>query len=151
MLFKELLAPVVATLLLGPHCKEKVFAAATDNAGTAFVMNSLSCSCPMSLELLRPLSSSLELNHLGLVGGHAHRCHNEHTDALSHALPDSVWSAVLAQAEVRKRARMEVHFIVHDLWEGGAFAATMSFAQPTRHSVLHVSAVSSPVSKSGST
>ena len=151
MLFKELLAPSVAVLLLAPLCRGKVFAAASDNAGTAFVLNSLSCGCPLSLELLRPLAASIESNHLGLVGGHAHRCHNVHADDLSHALHDHLWAAVLAQAKVKKSARMEVHFVVHDLWEGGAFAATISFARPIRPHVKGVSAASCPGKRSAST
>ena len=87
MLFKELVPPVIATLLLAPFCKGKVFAAATDNAGVAFVLNSMSCRCPLSLALLRPLADSLAKHHLGLIAGHAHHQHNSHADELSHALP----------------------------------------------------------------
>jgi len=72
MLFKELLPPVVAALLLAKWCPDIVLASATDNAGAAFV------------------------------------------------------------AVTTKAARMEVHFIVHDLWTGEAFAATVSFRRPTR-------------------
>ena len=76
MLIKELVPPVIATLLLAPFCKGKVYAAATDNAGMAFVLNSISCRCPMSLALLRPLADSLAKHHLGLISGHSYRQHN---------------------------------------------------------------------------
>ena len=129
MLFKELVPPVIATLLLAPLCKGKVFAAATDNAGVAFVLNSMSCKCPMSLALLRPLADSLAKHHIGLIAGHAHRHHNKHADALSHALPQQVWKRIRAQAagRQRKKNRMEFHFVVHDMQTKEAFAASMSF------------------------
>ena len=129
MLFKELVPPVIATLLLAPFCKGKVFAAATDNAGVAFVLNSMSCRCPMSLALLRPLADSLAKHHLGLIAGHSYRQHNSHADELSHALPQQVWDDLSTQAagRTRKRNRMEFHFVVHDMESKEAFAASMSF------------------------
>ena len=148
MLFKELLAPTVAALLIGPHCPDLVFASAADNAGTTFTLNSLSCICHFSLELLRPLSSSLEFHRFGLVEGHTHRCHNQHADDLSHILTSPLWRVVLAQTAVTKKARMEVHFLVHDLWGGGVFAATMSFERPIRLTAKSVNVPSCPVSSS---
>ena len=139
MLLKELIPPVVATLLLGQWCPNVVFAAATDNAGVAFVLNSLSCAGPQCLALLQPLADSLAAHHLGLLAGHAHRVHNQHCDDLSHALSSAMWNQVLAGQHVHKPSRLELPFIVHDMQSGECFAATMSFARPSRRGVKHAS------------
>ena len=130
MLFKELVPIVIMILLLGSQCKGKVFAAATDNAGVAFVLNSMSCRCPYSLALLRPLADTLAKHHLGLLAGHAHREFNAHADELSHALSDTMWRNVCTQAQRRKTSRMEFQFVVHDTATNEAFAASMSFQLP---------------------
>ena len=127
MLFKELVPIVLSILLLAPYCRGKVIAAATDNAGVAFVLNSMSCRCPMSLALLRPLADALEKYHIGLVAGHAHRHHNKHADKLSHALPQEMWKEICAGTEARRQERMEFQFVVHDMQFDEAFAASMSF------------------------
>ena len=131
MLFKELVPAAVMSILLAPFCEGQVLASALDNAGAAFVLNALSCACPMSLALLRPLADSLARHHLGLVAGHAHREHNQHTDDLSHALTDSLWRDVVLQAKVRKSNRIELHFVVHDTVNGECFQGTMSFVHHT--------------------
>ena len=127
MLFKELVPIVIAVLLVARFCTGKVLAAATDNAGVAFVLNSLSCSCPWSLALLRPLTDALATYRLGLVAGHAHRQHNTHTDELSHALPQSLWRSLSAQVPAPKEKHMLFNFVVHDMQYNQAFAASMSF------------------------
>jgi hypothetical protein len=127
MLWKELVGPVVAMLLLARWAPHTVFAAAGDNAGGAFVLNTLSSGCPRVLELLRPLADAMERYHLGVLGGHAHRECNEHADALSHALPASLWRDVAAQEWVRKAGRLELPFVVADTSTGETYAATISF------------------------
>ena len=124
MLFKELVPIVVSVLLIAPFCEGKVIAAATDNAGVAFVLNAMSCRCPWSLALLRPLADTLAKYRLGLVAGHAHRAHNTHADDLSHALPQAVWKKLRV---VAKSARQGLQFVVHDMQFHEAFTASMSF------------------------
>lgn len=126
MLFKELVPIVLSILLLAPLCKGKVFAVATDNAGVAFVLNSMSCRCPLSLALLRPLADVLAKHHIGLVVGHSHRHHNTHADKLSHALPQAMWDDICAEAPSSNPARLHFPFVVHDIQAGEAFAASMS-------------------------
>ena len=115
MHFKELVPPTIASLLLGPMLDQHVLCAAIDNAGAAFSINSLSCSCEMSRELLKPLSDSLSRGSHALLAGHAHREHNSHADALSHPLNDDIWLQVLKSAMVSKRHRLELHFVVFDV------------------------------------
>ena len=131
MLWKELVGPSMAILLLARWVPGLVFASAGDNAGGAFVLNSLSCNCPRVLELLRPVTDAMERYHLGVLGGHAHRTCNQHADILSHALTSSLWRDVVAQEAVRKRGRLELSFVVADTVTGEAFAGTMSFRQVT--------------------
>ena len=104
-----------------------MFACATDNAGGAFVLNSLSCACPETLKLLRPLSDGLTRAGVGLVADHAHRERNEHTDELSHALPIRLWSSCVAQADGVHAKCTLVPFAVMDMASGEAFTASMSF------------------------
>ena len=128
MLFKEVLAPVVTALLLAPFVRGSVFACATDNAGAAFTLNSLSCACPETLKLLRPLSDGLTRAGVGLVADHAHRERNGHTDDLSHALPMRLWSRCVAQDDGSVRARTtRVPFAIMDMASGEAYTASMSF------------------------
>ena len=126
MLFKELVPIVIAILLLAPFCTGKVIAAATDNAGVAFVLNSMSCRCPLSLALLRPLADACATYHLGLVAGHAYRHHNTHADKLSHALPQVLWDKIAEEGTVTKAGRMSFNFVVHDMLHTEAFTGSMS-------------------------
>ena len=136
MLFKELVPSVITVLLLAARCENQVFAAATDNAGVAFVLNSLSCRCPRSMALLRPLADALARHHLGLIVGHAHRECNAHADELSHALTTAtMWNDVCEQALHRKPGRMEFQFIVHDTIKSECFAASMSFPRVSSSAV----------------
>ena len=130
MLFKELVPPAVTTMLLAPMLDQQVLCAALDNAGTAFTINRLSCNCEMSLELLRPLTDSLSHGSFALLAGHAHREHNVHTDMLSHALPDDVWSQAISGAKVRRPHRLELHFAVLDVMTQECYLATVSFRDP---------------------
>ena len=134
MHFKELVAPTVTGLLLGPMLDQHVLCAALDNAGSAFSVNSLTCSCEMSLELLRPLSDSLSRGQHALLAGHAHREHNAHADALSHPLTSDIWAQVIASAAVRKSHRMELQFAVFDVKTAECYLATISFKDPARRS-----------------
>ena len=131
MLYKELVPPVMATLLLAAHMKGRVLCSGLDNAGVAFVINALSCGGLRSLQLLRPLSDVLAANHVALLAGHAHRVHNKHTDALSHALNRSLWSQVLASAQESRKNRDELHFAVLDMRRNECMLATISFARFT--------------------
>ena len=117
-------------MLLAPMLKDEVLCAAMHNAGAAFTLNRLSCGCELTLELLRPLSDSLSRGHFALLGGHAHREHNAHTDMLSDALPDDVWSQAIAGAKVTKSHRLELHFAVLDVVTRECYMATMSFRDP---------------------
>ena len=139
MLFKELVPIVIATLLLAPSCSGKVFAAATDNAGVAYVLNSMSCRCPLSLALLRPLADACAMYHLGLVAGHAHRHLNTHADRLSHALPQATWDAIADAGSVTKAGRMSFNFVVHDMLHAEAFTASMSLPLGTQQGASGVS------------
>ena len=130
MLFKELVPVVVMILLLAPWCSGAVFASALDNAGSAFVLNALSCNCSWSLALLRPFVDTLSFNRVGLIADHAHREFNEHTDIMSHVVSHGMWTSLLQTAKQRKSNRVEVHFVVHDMRTHDFFAATMSFARP---------------------
>ena len=132
MHFKELVPPTVAALLLGPMLDQQVLCAALHNAGAAFSINSLSCNCEMSRELLKPLSDSLSRGSHALLAGHAHREHNAHADALSHPLNDNMWSQVLKSAKVRQHHRMELQFVVFDVKTFECFMATTSFRDPLR-------------------
>lgn len=100
MLFKEMVPPVIATLLLASHFQGRVLCAGLDNAGAAFVINALSSGCKQTFQLLRPLADVLAANHVALLAGHAHRVHNKHTDALSHALNRWLWLQVEKSATI---------------------------------------------------
>ena len=130
MLYKELVPPVLTTLLLAPMLKREVLCCALDNAGAAFCINRLSCGCERSLELLRALSDSLLRGQFAVIAGHVHRVHNEHTDALSHSLCDALWAQVVRSAWTKKTQRAELHFAVIDVVTGECYLATMSFRDP---------------------
>ena len=130
MLYKELVAPVVSTLLLAPMLEKQVLCCALDNAGVAFTINKLSCGCERSLGLLRPFADVLARGRFAVVAGHAHRVHNSHTDKLSHSLCDQLWSQVASEAAVKRKHRAELHFAVLDVRTGECFVATMSFEDP---------------------
>lgn len=135
MLFKELLPPVMAALILGPSAKGNVWCVAVDNSGAAFVLNKLSCGCPRTIELLRVLTASLTRNHSGLLAGHAHRHRNVHCDILSHPLTPGLWSQIIAAASAAKSHRDEIHFAVLDIRRQQCWVATMSFARASVPSV----------------
>ena len=61
---------------------------------------------------------------------HAHRVHNEHTDALSHSLSDDLWAQVIQSARKKKTQRDELHFAVIDVETGECFLVTISFRDP---------------------
>ena len=82
------------------------------------------------MELLKPLSDSLSHGQFALLAGHAHRQHNPHADMLSHALPDEIWSQVVAQAKIKKHHRLEFHFAVLDVRTAECYLATMSVRDP---------------------
>ena len=130
MLFKEMVAPVVAVSLVAPFMQEKVVACALDNAGVAFTVNSLSSGCAMTTQLLRHLADSLSQHQLGLVGGHSHRHRNQHADDLSHSLPSMLWKQATKGASRRKPHRLELHFAPLDTSKGDCYLATMSFGRP---------------------
>ena len=130
MLYKELVPPVVTTLLLAPMLKQQVLCCALDNAGVAFTINKLSCGCERSLELLRPFADSLARGRFAVIAGHAHRVHNSHTDKLSHSLSCDMWSQVADDAPIKKKHRAELHFAVLDVKTAECFVATISFADP---------------------
>ena len=131
MLYKELVGPVVATILLAPHSKGKVLCGAFDNAGVAYDINTLSAGCLQSLQLLRPFSDTLAANHVTFLAGHAHRVHNKHTDALSHSLTRFLWSQVAESARENRRNRDQLHFAILDLRRKQCMLATISFARFT--------------------
>ena len=132
MLFKEIAAPIITTLIFGHCLRGKVLCTALDNSGAAFVINSLSCGCPRTLELLRPFADAQAANHLCVLAGHAHRHLNCHSDTLSHPLTEKIWSQVISSANVCRKDRMELHFAILDIKRQEAFLATISFAQPFR-------------------
>ena len=132
MLYKEMVPPVIATLLLAPHMRGKVFCGAFDNAGVAYDLNTLSAGCPRTLRLLRPLADSLAANHAGLLAGHAHRTHNAHTDALSHSLNDAMWQDIFASAPVNRSGHDQLHFAILDMRRRECKLATISFGRSTR-------------------
>ena len=82
------------------------------------------------MELLKALADSISRGQFCLLGGHAHREHNEHTDILSHALPDDVWSQVVAEAKISKTHRLEFHFAVLDVQTGECYLGTISIRDP---------------------
>ena len=127
MLYKELVAPTITTLVTAPMLKQQVLCCALDDAGVAFTINRLSCKCQRSLELIRPLADALSRGRFAVIAGHAHRIHNSHTDNLSHSLSDELWNQVLREARVKKRHRTELHFAVLDMKTGECFLATISF------------------------
>ena len=141
MLYKELVAPVVSTLLLAPMLKRQVLCCALDNAGVAFTINKLSCGCERSLGLLQPFSDSLSRGRFAVVAGHAHRVHNSHTDNLSHSLCGAMWSQVASDAPVKKPHRAELHFAVLDVKTGECFVGTMSFEDPYSKRATKLAAV----------
>ena len=129
MLYKELVAPALTTRFLAPFLRGKVACCALDNAGTAFAINALSARCDRSLILLREMADSCNEYRLGVIGGHAHRDNNTHTDDLSHALPRHVWKQVIHTAAVTKRHRVEFHFAAVDVATGECWLATTSVQQ----------------------
>ena len=129
MLYKELVPPSVAVLLLAKHMCRKVLCCALDNAGVAYVLNALPSGCLRSLQLLRPVADTLAANHVGLIAGHAHRAKNTHTDELSHALNDSLWSQVFASARVSRKGHDELHFAILDIRRQECMLATVSFGR----------------------
>ena len=131
MLLKELTGPVVAALLLAPHVRGRVLCSGLDNAGVAYVLNSLSTGCLEALHLLRPLTDSLATNHVGLLAGHAHRANNKHTDALSHSLDSFLWSQVFASAQESRSGRDQLHFAILDMHRQECMLATISFGRST--------------------
>ena len=131
MLYKELVPPVVATILLAPHLRGKVLCGAFDNAGVAYDINTLSAGCVRSLQLLRPFADTLAANHVAFLAGHAHRVHNKHTDALSHSLNRVLWSQVIASARENRKNRDQLHFVILDIRRSECMAATISFGRST--------------------
>ena len=132
MLLKELIGPAIAVILTAHLNRDKVHCAAVDNAGIAFSLNSLNCNCPQSRIVLRAMTDCLVRNRAGLVGGHAHRHLNAHTDALSHALSQSLWSQAIATAERVKDRRVELHFAILDIRRRECMLATISFERAAR-------------------
>ena len=132
MLYKELVGPVVAALLLAPHIRGKVLCGAFDNAGVAYDLNTLSAGCLQSLQLLRPLADSLAANRVGFLAGHAHRVNNKHTDVLSHSLNRHLWSQVVASAQESRSGRDQLHFVILDMHRKQCMLATISFGRSTR-------------------
>ena len=132
MLFKEVVPPALTTVLVAPMLKHQVLCSALDNAGAAFTINRLSCKCDLTMELLKPLGDALSHGQIALLAGHARREYNAHTDMLSHALPDDVWSQVVSTAKVVRRHRLEFHFAVLDTMTGDCFLATYSIRDPHR-------------------
>ena len=126
MLFKELLPPALTARLLAPFIGKSVLACALDNAGAAFSLNSLSCGCEMSLQILRWVADVLAKHSLGLLAGHAHREHNQHTDSLSHPLSPDVWARVMQQALIKKDKKLELHFVIVDRHSREAAFATIA-------------------------
>ena len=117
-------------LVLGHARQGNVWCSALDNAGAAFVLNRLSCGCPLTLELLRRLADCLAANHSGLLAGHAHREKNFHTDELSHVMTPSLWRQVMSGVASGRKGKDEVHFVVCNLHTRECFAATVAFTRP---------------------
>ena len=130
MLYKELVAPTVTTLVSAPMLNQEVLCCALDNAGVVFTINRLSCKCKRSLELIRPLADVISRGRFAVLAGHAHRVHNSHTDNLSHSLSHEMWAQVVKNARVKKRHRTELHFAVIDVKTSECFLATISFKKP---------------------
>ena len=130
VLYKELVAPVLTTVFLAPFLRGSVACCALDNAGTAFAVNSLSARCDRSSTLLQILADTTCDCQLGVIGGHAHRVHNAHTDDLSHALPRFMWQQVVRGAKLRKPHRIELHFAALDVASGECWLATTSLPKP---------------------
>ena len=131
MLYKEMVPPVVASILLAPHVRHKVLCGAFDNAGVAFNLNSLSAGCRRTINLLRPLADTLATNHVGMIASHAHRVHNKHTDALSHSLNDQLWAQVFASARVNRSGHDELHLAILDMRRVECMLASISFGRST--------------------
>ena len=151
MLFKELVPPVVTTLLLAPMLRRQVLCCALDKADVAFTINKLSCGCERSLELLRPFVDSLARGRFAVIAGHSHRVHNQHTDSLSHSLCAKLWSQVAEDAPVKKRHLAELHFAVLDVKTAECLVATISFADPVlKRNIKQDAAAAASGSKSAS-
>ena len=135
MLFKEIAAPIITTMIFGHCLRGNVLCSALDNSGAAFVTNKMSCGCPMTLAMLRPFADVCAANHLSVLAGHAHRHRNCHSDDLSHSLNDKLWSQVIDTAPVKRSNRMELHLAILDIRREEAFLATISFPRPFRPAV----------------
>ena len=127
MLFKELLPPALVAMILAPFKEGEVLASVADNSGTAFSLNKLSCRCSQSLKVLRPLCDSLTANRVSLVADHIYRDFNEHTDALSHAVPYSLWHRFLPQ--VPNQRKTVIPFAVLDTATGECYTAFVTYAR----------------------
>lgn len=129
MLYKELVPPVIAGILLAPHMRNKVLCGAFDNAGVAYNINTLTAGCPRSLRLLRHLVDALAANHCHMLASHAHRVNNKHTDALSHSLNRQLWQQVFASAPENRKHRDQLHFAILDIKRNECMLATIAFAR----------------------
>lgn len=127
MLFKELLPPSLVAMILAPHKTNEVLASVGDNSGTAFSLNKMTCRCSQSLKVLRPLCDSLTAHRVSLVADHIYREFNEHTDALSHAVPFTLWHRMLPQ--VGNPRKTVIPFAVLDTVTGECYTAFVTYGR----------------------
>ena len=135
MLFKEVFPVVVSAVLLGPFLSNALFCSATDNAGSAFVINSLCCRSDATRPLLRLLADTCARHRFAVIAGHGRRHRNTHADELSHSLSVDLWRDVVAQVPATDQVLF--HFAVADVRTGDCFVAAMSIPDLTRMLARH--------------
>ena len=131
MLFKEAFPPVFTARLLAPLLRNKLLCCALDNAGTAYVLNALSCHSQSCRALLTALTDSLVRFGFGLLADHARRHRNSHADALSRAISPATWNRLIQQAQVKTK-KLLFHFVILDTVTGYCRFAAMSFTDLLR-------------------
>ena len=122
MLFKELVPMVITIALLSKKLPETVFAAATDNTGSAFAMNRLTCRDRLSLRLLQQTAQDLEEGGHTSIASHVYRHRNQHADDLSHNLFEAQWKRIInlqgSQSQRVKEGYWIFPFVAHCMRTG---------------------------------
>ena len=126
MLFKELVPMMITLALMAAQLPETVFAAATDNTGSAFAVNRLTCRDRISRRLLQQMSHDLEAGGHTAIASHVYRHRNEHADELSHALLKVQWQRI--EEEQKRQSQRDdkfwiFPFVAHCMKTGEMYSA----------------------------
>ena len=123
MLVKELLPVCVTVSLFASGQPGGMFGSAIDNAGAAFVLNKMCCRDSLARHILRTIAVSLSRAGNELIAGHVHRHFNQHSDELSHALPQGVWKRLQAGRAGQASRSNWMLIVVHAVKSGQCWLA----------------------------